>query len=97
MLLFWPCAWGLTLAYDFSSSLNIYFFYLILFFLGQYAASLAGTEEKLVLGGGVLLLLLEIFVIPGFGVAGVLGILLLITALLWEWLSLACHWTSPLS
>ena len=26
MLLFWPCAWGLTLAYDFSENLNIYFF-----------------------------------------------------------------------
>ena len=24
MLLFWPCAWGLTLAYDFSNSLNKY-------------------------------------------------------------------------
>ena len=35
MLLFWPCAWGLTLAYDFSSNLNNYFFYLILFFLGS--------------------------------------------------------------
>ena len=22
MLLFWPCAWGLTLAYDFSSNLD---------------------------------------------------------------------------
>ncbi len=30
MLLFWPCAWGLTLAYDFNESLNNYFFYLIL-------------------------------------------------------------------
>ena len=32
MLLFWPCAWGLTLAYDFKSHLGYYFFYLILFF-----------------------------------------------------------------
>ena len=32
MLLFWPCAWGLTLAYDFKDSLNDYFFYLTLFF-----------------------------------------------------------------
>ncbi len=31
MLLFWPCAWGLTLAYDFSSNLKNYFFYIILF------------------------------------------------------------------
>ena len=34
MLLFWPCAWGLTLAYDFSKNINNYFIYLILFFLG---------------------------------------------------------------
>ena len=42
MLLFWPCAWGLTLAYDFSFSLNNYFFYLILFFLGSVLMRSAG-------------------------------------------------------
>ena len=42
MLLFWPCAWGLTLAYDFSSSLNNYFFYLSLFFLGAVLMRSAG-------------------------------------------------------
>ena len=42
MLLFWPCAWGLTLAYDFSLSLNQYFFYLILFFLGSVLMRSAG-------------------------------------------------------
>ena len=42
MLLFWPCAWGLSLAYDFSSSLNNYFFYLILFFLGSVLMRSAG-------------------------------------------------------
>ena len=42
MLLFWPCAWGLTLAYDFSGSLKIYFFYLILFFLGSVLMRSAG-------------------------------------------------------
>ena len=26
MLLFWPCAWGLTIAYDFEKDLNLYFF-----------------------------------------------------------------------
>ena len=35
MLLFWPCAWGLTIAYDFKNNLNLYFFYLTLFFLEQ--------------------------------------------------------------
>ena len=42
MLLFWPCAWGLTLAYDFSSSWNDYYFYLVLFFLGSVLMRSAG-------------------------------------------------------
>ena len=42
MLLFWPCAWGLTLAYDFSNDLNDYLFYLILFFLGSVLMRSAG-------------------------------------------------------
>ena len=42
MLLFWPCAWGLTLAYDFSNDLKNYFFYLILFFLGAVLMRSAG-------------------------------------------------------
>ncbi len=42
MLLFWPCAWGLTLAYDFSNDLNNYFFYLTLFFLGSVLMRSAG-------------------------------------------------------
>jgi 4-hydroxybenzoate polyprenyltransferase len=42
MLLFWPCAWGLTLAYDFSTNLNNYFFYLLLFFSGAVLMRSAG-------------------------------------------------------
>ena len=42
MLLFWPCAWGLTFAYDFSNSLNEYLFYLMLFFLGSVLMRSAG-------------------------------------------------------
>tara|TARA_B100001057_G_scaffold405276_1_gene418170 strand:+ start:289 stop:1152 length:864 start_codon:yes stop_codon:yes gene_type:complete len=42
MLLFWPCAWGLTLAYDFKENLNIYFFYLSLFFFGSVLMRSAG-------------------------------------------------------
>ena len=42
MLLFWPCAWGLTIVYDFSSDLKIYFFYLSLFFLGSVLMRSAG-------------------------------------------------------
>ena len=42
MLLFWPCSWGLTLAYDFSNNCKIYFFYLSLFFLGSILMRSAG-------------------------------------------------------
>ncbi len=42
MLLFWPCAWGLTIVYDFTDNLNDYFFYLILFFLGSVLMRSAG-------------------------------------------------------
>jgi len=42
MLLFWPCLWGLTIAYDFQDNLNTYFFYLTLFFLGSVLMRSAG-------------------------------------------------------
>ena len=42
MLLFWPCAWGLTLIHDLNSNLKIYFFYLSLFFLGSVFMRSAG-------------------------------------------------------
>ena len=42
MLLFWPCTWGLTLAYDFSNNLDDYFFYLTLFFFGSVLMRSAG-------------------------------------------------------
>ena len=42
MLLFWPCIWGLTLAYDFNSGLNNYFFFSILFLSGSVLMRSAG-------------------------------------------------------
>ena len=43
MLLFWPCAWGLTLAYDFSENIiNYIFLSLLLFFLGSVFMRSAG-------------------------------------------------------
>ena len=42
MLLFWPCSWGITLAYDFTKNYNLYFFYLLLFFLGSVLMRSAG-------------------------------------------------------
>ena len=42
MLLFWPCIWGLTLVYDFNSSLNNYFFFSFLFLAGSILMRSAG-------------------------------------------------------
>ena len=42
MLLFWPCAWGLTISLDFIEEKKIYYFYLILFFLGAIFMRSAG-------------------------------------------------------
>ena len=42
MLLFWPCLWGLTLVYDFNSSLFNYFFYSALFLSGSILMRSAG-------------------------------------------------------
>ncbi len=53
----------------------------VLFFFGHYAAGLAGWEELLLFLAGAVFLTLELFVIPGFGVAGVLGILLILASI----------------
>lgn len=54
---------------------------LALFFWGHWLVQLAGWEEVLLVGTGVLLLALEIFVIPGFGLAGLLGMTALLAGL----------------
>jgi len=47
---------------------------LALFFGGHYLVGLAGWEELILLSIGLVLLGIEIFVVPGFGVFGILGI-----------------------
>ena len=42
MLLYWPCMWGLTLVYDFNSSLNNYIFFGSLFLAGSILMRSAG-------------------------------------------------------
>ena len=42
MLLFWPCAWGLTYAQSFNQNNSLYFYYLILFFFGSLFMRSAG-------------------------------------------------------
>lgn len=53
-----------------------------LFFFGHHIAGLAGMEEVLLFGLGVVLLLVEFFVLPGFGIAGFLGLGLILTSFL---------------
>jgi len=55
---------------------------LSLFFWGHWLVRLAGWEELLLAVSGVILLVLEIFVIPGFGFAGVLGIVAVLAGLI---------------
>ena len=53
----------------------------ILYFSPLYIEGLAQNWEILLFVVGVILVLIEVFVIPGFGVVGITGILLLITGL----------------
>jgi membrane-bound serine protease (ClpP class) len=54
---------------------------LALFFWGHWLVQLVGWEEILLVGSGLVFLALEVFVIPGFGVTGVLGIFALFAGL----------------
>tara|TARA_B100001123_G_scaffold396944_1_gene479736 strand:- start:34 stop:897 length:864 start_codon:yes stop_codon:yes gene_type:complete len=42
LLLFWPCVWGLTLAYYFSGEINLYLKHILLFFFGSVFMRTAG-------------------------------------------------------
>ena len=42
MLLFWPCVWGLTLAFDFTNNIQLFLKYLFLFLLGSILMRSAG-------------------------------------------------------
>jgi membrane-bound serine protease (ClpP class) len=54
---------------------------LALVFFSQYMVGLANHTELIILAAGMLLLLIDVFVIPGFGVAGFAGIGLIAVAL----------------
>ena len=42
LLLFWPCAWGLSLAHYFNQQIDLYFKHMLLFFLGSVLMRSAG-------------------------------------------------------
>ncbi|CAN5679056.1 NfeD family protein [soil metagenome] len=52
-----------------------------LFFGSHLIIGLAGWEVLMLLAGGILLLLAEAFVFPGFGVAGILGVLAVLASI----------------
>ena len=51
---------------------------LMAFFFGQHAANLAGPMEFVLFMTGLALVAAEIFIIPGFGIAGITGALMMI-------------------
>ena len=55
---------------------------LVLFLFGHYIAGLAGKEDALLILLGITLLLVEVFILPGFGIAGVLGIFALLCGMI---------------
>ena len=54
---------------------------LALLFWGHWLVQLAGWEELLLVAAGTLMIGAELFVIPGFGVAGIAGVVMLVAGL----------------
>jgi membrane-bound serine protease (ClpP class) len=64
---------------------------LSLFMWGHWLVQLAGWEELMLALLGVFLFALELFVIPGFGIVGILGLLALLGALVMSTLGAGSH------
>jgi membrane-bound serine protease (ClpP class) len=62
------------------------------FFGGHLLLGLAGWEELILLAAGIVLIAVEMFVIPGFGIAGIGGVLAILAAF---YLSMVSHLASP--
>ncbi|NOX96922.1 MAG: nodulation protein NfeD [Nitrospirae bacterium] len=84
----WTPGWGV------GGTIGVFF--LALFFGGQYLVGMASWIEPVLFVSGIGLLLVEIFVIPGFGIAGIGGIILIVASL---FLTLVRHpfSTSPIA
>ncbi|MCH1490113.1 MAG: ATP-dependent Clp protease proteolytic subunit [Ilumatobacteraceae bacterium] len=52
-----------------------------LFFWGHLLAKLAGWEDAVLLATGIVLIAVEVFVIPGFGIAGIAGTVALVAGM----------------
>ena len=65
---------------------------LLIFFGSKYVAGLAGQEELLVFLVGACLVLVEIFLVPGLILPGVLGIFLMVGGIFWAMIDI---WPTP--
>ena len=70
---------------------------LALFFWGHWLVQLAGWEELLLLGMGLLLMALEVFVVPGFGLTGILGLTALLSGLVLSVVGAGATWSMILT
>lgn len=70
---------------------------LALFFWGHGLVQLAGWEEFLLVGLGLILVGVEIFLIPGFGIAGIVGIMALMGGLGLSLIGTGATWDTLLS
>ncbi len=61
------------------------------FFLGHYIAALSGLEATAVFVIGAMLIVIEIFVIPGTVITGMLGALMVLGSIVW---AMVDHWPS---
>ena len=68
-----------------------------LFFWGHTLVRLAGVEEFLLVALGLILVSMEIFFIPGFGIAGILGIVSLLGGLGLSLIGSGATWDTMLS
>ena len=62
-----------------------------LFFLGHYIAALSGSEATVIFVIGALLVIVEIFLVPGTVIPGMLGAVLIVGSVLW---AMVDHWPS---
>lgn len=70
---------ALTPGFGFPGAIGV--IALVLLASGLFLATPATTLDFLLMGAGLILLLVELFVIPGFGVAGVLGLATIVVAI----------------
>jgi len=71
-----------TPAFGLLGGLGIAFMLVAMF--GQHVAGFAGYEALIVLVIGMVLVALEVFVIPGFGLAGISGLVLMMVGIVWS-------------